>query len=178
MPWCQCGNPLAYGDRRCSKLTVVAYPIFLVILLLSFYVKFMWVPLVILSALFICTSCSHCSARPLRHANSTAVQSEVSMPAAVAATHPGGCGAHQIPSFAFERTVGEMTCSVCLEALQDGEMVRQLPACLHQFHVACIDMWLGSHSTCPLCRSSVQVAKTDMSQASAPATADPTELPV
>jgi hypothetical protein len=43
-------------------------------------------------------------------------------------------------------------CSVCLEAVEAGEMVRQLPACKHLFHVECIDMWLHSHRTCPVCR--------------------------
>jgi hypothetical protein len=46
-------------------------------------------------------------------------------------------------------------CSVCLEDVQAGEMVRQLPACRHLFHVGCIDMWLHSHRTCPLCRCDV-----------------------
>ncbi|KAK1610402.1 hypothetical protein QYE76_034075 [Lolium multiflorum] len=45
------------------------------------------------------------------------------------------------------------TCSVCLGAFQDGESVRLLPACLHLFHVECIDPWLDGHSTCPICRS-------------------------
>ncbi|CAM0910419.1 unnamed protein product [Alopecurus aequalis] len=44
-------------------------------------------------------------------------------------------------------------CSVCLAALQLGEMVRLLPACMHLFHMECIDPWLDAHSTCPICRS-------------------------
>ncbi|KAF0934476.1 hypothetical protein E2562_025553 [Oryza meyeriana var. granulata] len=43
-------------------------------------------------------------------------------------------------------------CSVCLEDLHAGEMVRQLPACKHLYHVECINMWLHSHRTCPMCR--------------------------
>ncbi|OEL21264.1 hypothetical protein BAE44_0017716 [Dichanthelium oligosanthes] len=43
-------------------------------------------------------------------------------------------------------------CAVCLEDVQAGEMVRQLPACRHLFHVDCVDAWLRTHRTCPLCR--------------------------
>lgn len=193
MPCCPCRNLCAYTDQRCSKLTLLAYPFFLIILLLSFYVKFMWVPLVIFSAIFICLACGDWSGNiairqsfARRNANSTAVQSEITIPVAVTANHPdGGVGVHHIPCFAFERKIdssGELVCSVCLEVLQNGEMVRQLPACQHLFHVGCIDMWLGSHSTCPLCRSSVEVAKTakatEISQSSAPGGSEPAELPV
>jgi E3 ubiquitin-protein ligase SDIR1 len=45
----------------------------------------------------------------------------------------------------------ELTCSVCLEQVVDGEMVRTLP-CLHQFHSACIDQWLRQQGTCPVCK--------------------------
>jgi hypothetical protein len=45
-----------------------------------------------------------------------------------------------------------VVCSVCLEDVRGGEMVRQVPACRHIFHVGCIDMWLHSHGTCPMCR--------------------------
>ncbi|CAN6243792.1 unnamed protein product [Urochloa humidicola] len=47
---------------------------------------------------------------------------------------------------------GCVVCSVCLEDVRGGEMVRQVPACRHIFHVECIDMWLRSHRTCPMCR--------------------------
>lgn len=49
-----------------------------------------------------------------------------------------------------------LECAVCLSVLEDGEMVRVLPNCKHMFHVECIDMWLGSHPTCPLCRTEAQ----------------------
>ncbi|WVZ76975.1 hypothetical protein U9M48_024883 [Paspalum notatum var. saurae] len=47
---------------------------------------------------------------------------------------------------------GGEPCSVCLEDILEGEVVRQLPACKHLFHVECVDMWLHSHRTCPVCR--------------------------
>ncbi|KAM0874866.1 hypothetical protein ACQ4PT_037148 [Festuca glaucescens] len=52
-------------------------------------------------------------------------------------------------------------CAVCLSELQDGEVARFLPPCGHGFHARCVDEWLSSHSTCPLCR--VSVAKPDAS---------------
>ncbi|CAL5022821.1 unnamed protein product [Urochloa decumbens] len=63
------------------------------------------------------------------------------------------------PAFAFQCPTLEagaagcvVVCSVCLEDVRGGEMVRQVPACRHLFHVECIDLWLHSHRTCPMCR--------------------------
>ncbi|GLJ39531.1 hypothetical protein SUGI_0807810 [Cryptomeria japonica] len=46
-------------------------------------------------------------------------------------------------------------CPVCLGDFEDDEMVRLLPKCNHAFHPECIDMWLCSHNTCPVCRTSL-----------------------
>ncbi|XP_052187893.1 RING-H2 finger protein ATL39-like [Diospyros lotus] len=47
---------------------------------------------------------------------------------------------------------GDGTCPVCLCDFEEGEELRSLGECKHSFHVDCIDMWLYSHSTCPVCR--------------------------
>lgn len=44
-------------------------------------------------------------------------------------------------------------CSVCLSEFRQGEMLRLLPKCSHAFHIGCVDTWLRSHTTCPLCRA-------------------------
>ncbi|KAF5954231.1 hypothetical protein HYC85_007087 [Camellia sinensis] len=48
----------------------------------------------------------------------------------------------------------ELTCTICLEQVNRGELVRSLP-CLHQFHANCIDPWLRQQGTCPVCKLSV-----------------------
>ncbi|GMY23663.1 RING-H2 finger protein ATL52-like [Fagus crenata] len=48
-------------------------------------------------------------------------------------------------------------CSVCLSEFQENESLRLLPKCNHAFHVPCIDTWLKSHSSCPLCRSNINI---------------------
>uniref|UniRef100_A0A0D9VEA0 RING-type E3 ubiquitin transferase n=1 Tax=Leersia perrieri TaxID=77586 RepID=A0A0D9VEA0_9ORYZ len=67
-----------------------------------------------------------------------------------------------IPKFAYRRGAaaggGWAQCAICLGVVRDGEAVRRLPECKHMFHVECVDMWLYSHATCPLCRRDVAAA--------------------
>ncbi|CAN1186698.1 RING-H2 finger protein ATL51 [Linum perenne] len=50
---------------------------------------------------------------------------------------------------------GSSDCSVCLSEFEEEDKVRLLPKCNHAFHVPCIDYWLKSHATCPLCRANI-----------------------
>ncbi|XP_028118732.1 RING-H2 finger protein ATL57-like [Camellia sinensis] len=52
----------------------------------------------------------------------------------------------------------DKSCTICLSEFLEGESVRVLPKCLHPFHVPCIDMWLYSHSNCPICRTNVTLS--------------------
>ncbi|OVA05944.1 zinc finger protein [Macleaya cordata] len=51
---------------------------------------------------------------------------------------------------------GDAQCTVCLSEYQEKDILRILPYCGHFFHVACIDIWLQQHSTCPVCRISLR----------------------
>ncbi|GMP22991.1 hypothetical protein CsSME_00000762 [Camellia sinensis var. sinensis] len=72
-----------------------------------------------------------------------------------------------LPSYNYTKDIAglvsktyDQTCVVCLSDFVDGEPFRVLPECLHPFHVPCIDMWLYSHSNCPVCRTDVTPAET------------------
>lgn len=56
----------------------------------------------------------------------------------------------------------KMDCTVCLEELREGDKGRFLPACMHSFHAECIDTWLTTHPTCPICRTFVYSAASDL----------------
>ncbi|KAG0623995.1 hypothetical protein M758_3G216300, partial [Ceratodon purpureus] len=60
-----------------------------------------------------------------------------------------------LPVFAYGCIRGlkdSADCAVCLNEFADDDRLRLLPMCSHAFHLECIDTWLLSHSTCPLCR--------------------------
>ncbi|XP_055834665.1 E3 ubiquitin-protein ligase ATL15-like [Solanum dulcamara] len=46
-----------------------------------------------------------------------------------------------------------LECAICLNEFEDDETLRLLPKCSHVFHPNCIDAWLFSHITCPVCRA-------------------------
>ncbi|KAJ0254260.1 putative RING-H2 finger protein ATL49 [Hirschfeldia incana] len=65
----------------------------------------------------------------------------------------------KLPVFHYKSIVGlkitSFDCPVCLCEFETEDKLRLLPKCSHAFHVDCIDTWLLSHSTCPLCRSNL-----------------------
>ncbi|KAJ9559212.1 hypothetical protein OSB04_013826 [Centaurea solstitialis] len=66
-----------------------------------------------------------------------------------------------LPFFRFSSLKGSkegLECVVCLSRFEDSEVLRLLPKCRHAFHVNCIDQWLESHSSCPLCRYKFDVS--------------------
>ncbi|XP_010558069.1 PREDICTED: RING-H2 finger protein ATL66-like [Tarenaya hassleriana] len=51
----------------------------------------------------------------------------------------------------------ESECCICLGGFEDGDKVKVLPQCRHCYHCECVDRWLRSESSCPICRVSVRV---------------------
>ncbi|KAF3431305.1 hypothetical protein FNV43_RR26036 [Rhamnella rubrinervis] len=63
-----------------------------------------------------------------------------------------------LPVFLYKEIVGlkePFDCAVCLCEFSDHDKLRLLPLCSHAFHIDCIDTWLLSNSTCPLCRGTL-----------------------
>ncbi|KAG1364421.1 RING-H2 finger protein ATL13 [Cocos nucifera] len=63
-----------------------------------------------------------------------------------------------LPVFLYKAIIGlkdPFDCAVCLCEFEADDKLRLLPKCSHAFHMECIDTWLLSHSTCPLCRRSL-----------------------
>ncbi|XP_024014785.1 RING-H2 finger protein ATL46 [Eutrema salsugineum] len=64
-----------------------------------------------------------------------------------------------LPVFHYKEMVGAskepFDCAVCLCEFTEKDKLRLLPTCSHAFHLNCIDTWLQSNSTCPLCRSTL-----------------------
>ncbi|KAK1302151.1 E3 ubiquitin-protein ligase ATL6 [Acorus calamus] len=50
---------------------------------------------------------------------------------------------------------GTLECAICINEFEDDETLRLLPKCDHVFHPECIDTWLSTHTTCPVCRSNL-----------------------
>lgn len=63
-----------------------------------------------------------------------------------------------LPVFMYKEVVGakeSFDCAVCLCEFCEMDKLRLLPICSHAFHINCIDTWLQSNSTCPLCRNTL-----------------------
>nr|KYP56280.1 RING-H2 finger protein ATL5I [Cajanus cajan] len=63
-----------------------------------------------------------------------------------------------LPLFHYQDLLGSkepFDCAVCLCEFSEHDKLRLLPMCTHAFHMNCLDTWLLSNSTCPLCRASL-----------------------
>ncbi|XP_028083625.1 E3 ubiquitin-protein ligase ATL4-like [Camellia sinensis] len=72
---------------------------------------------------------------------------------------------NSLPLFTFDFVTGNIVSgyyAVCLSKFERNDQLRFLPLCCYAFHTDCIDAWLSSNQTCPLCRSAVYPTKEDV----------------
>lgn len=67
-------------------------------------------------------------------------------------------------------------CVICLSEFTPNQRVKLLPKCNHGFHVKCIDRWLTSNSSCPICRNCLIPTCQKIVGCSIPNTSQPTPL--
>ncbi|SCO54636.1 uncharacterized protein FFNC_15603 [Fusarium fujikuroi] len=51
---------------------------------------------------------------------------------------------------------GRLDCTICIDEMEEGAVIIRLPPCQHYFHADCVIRWLKEHSTCPICRKSIE----------------------
>jgi hypothetical protein len=154
-PWqARGGGALFDFAGQGSALVFASYPVLLLLVLLSAFVRYVWIALALYCAVMVVLSCTgRVFAGPVVYPH---VDRGGLSQAAIAAIPAFAYGAAAAPGSVGD---GEAECAVCLETLRGGETARRLPVCAHTFHVGCIDMWLDSHKTCPVCRSHVEPPK-------------------
>ncbi|XP_010053620.2 RING-H2 finger protein ATL29 [Eucalyptus grandis] len=57
-----------------------------------------------------------------------------------------------------------LECAICLAEFEDESVLRLLTVCYHVFHEECIDLWLTSHKTCPVCRGNLDLPLSKLSE--------------
>ncbi|XP_010453943.1 PREDICTED: RING-H2 finger protein ATL63-like [Camelina sativa] len=161
----------SYNSNVLLAALVFLLLVVLFVLLLHFYARFFWSP----SHQDLLSSAARRRRRRRRSSNRRRTVTTtriipslpldvggVNTPAAVTTNDDKGLDLSvisSIPLFIYEgdedQDEEEEECVICLGLWEVGEFGRKLRNCGHGFHVECIDMWLSSHSTCPLCRSPV-----------------------
>lgn len=82
----------------------------------------------------------------------TTTTSTTTTPSAAVTVTDGGIVAAATAGAAEEED--EATCVICLCEYVTGELVTFLP-CGHHFHKKCIDEWLATDKSCPLCKQDI-----------------------
>ena len=49
------------------------------------------------------------------------------------------------------------TCTICLDFLKNGDLLREIPLCKHVFHAECLLSWLQVNEICPNCKNEVSI---------------------
>ncbi|XVF52341.1 hypothetical protein PTKIN_Ptkin05aG0010800 [Pterospermum kingtungense] len=62
----------------------------------------------------------------------------------------------------FRREKYGLECAICLVEFTDDDTIRLLTICCHVFHKECVDLWLESHKTCPVCRAELDVPRSSL----------------
>ncbi|XP_020552631.1 putative RING-H2 finger protein ATL21A isoform X2 [Sesamum indicum] len=111
---------------------------------------------------FFCIACCLGFTRLLLKINEAGVQGSNSFIIAVWDMSAAPLDESRISSGTEELTVGGSqcisgpngdSCPICLEEYKESERLRRIHNCHHCFHACCLDKWLQTEITCPVCRN-------------------------
>ncbi|CAL0329520.1 unnamed protein product [Lupinus luteus] len=161
-------NPLPTSRRSSSPLKNLSPTILIIVTVLA---------VTVIVSLSICFLIRHLNRRCLRrltHSSSAVPSSAAATPIFTSSRRispeiPPSSIIDSLPLFTFSSVTrrsatGAADCAVCLSKFQDHDLLRLLPLCCHAFHAECIDTWLQSNLSCPLCRSAIVAADNDLAK--------------
>lgn len=159
------GNNVTVPSHPSSSTENVKPSIIIIVLIFS---------ITVIVSVCICLLLRHLNRRCLRHlspsSTSTITASSVHRVSPEQSSPPTTSLLDSLPLFTFSsitsRTNKDSTvsgdCAVCLSKFEPMDQLRLLPLCCHAFHAQCIDTWLTSNKTCPLCRSPLFASDSDL----------------
>ncbi|EXB38370.1 E3 ubiquitin-protein ligase ATL4 [Morus notabilis] len=176
-------TPMSFGTppptHTVSSLGNISPSIFIIIIILA---------VTVIASVSLCFLLRHLNRRCLRHLSPLSSSSSPSSSTAAAAVgdshraissrrvspaenNHNSSLIEALPLFAFASVTrrGAATsaifaadCAVCLSKFEPDDQLRLLPLCCHAFHALCVDTWLQSNQTCPLCRSPIFVSDAEI----------------
>lgn len=55
------------------------------------------------------------------------------------------------------KSIEDGNCTICIDFLKNGEMLREIPLCGHVYHADCLLNWLLVNEVCPNCKNEVSI---------------------
>ncbi|KAF4395245.1 hypothetical protein CsatB_007144 [Cannabis sativa] len=130
----------------------------------------------LVASVSLCYLLRHLNRRCLRHLQPSSSTSSSAAPVTnldslrssrrVSPENPTTALIESLPLFSFSsltrRNTSAADCAVCLSKFEADDQLRLLPLCCHAFHSLCVDTWLQSNQSCPLCRSPIFASEAEI----------------
>ena len=55
-----------------------------------------------------------------------------------------------------ENNENNENCTICLEQINNNDIIREINKCKHYFHINCADRWFKDNIKCPYCRQDIR----------------------
>ena len=55
----------------------------------------------------------------------------------------------------------DLVCSICLDEFEEDQNLSEFKECKHLFHKECIEQWIQTKGTCPMCRHEMDLQQSN-----------------